>query len=307
MSGNNPFSRSASRHRSSFFDDDDDGEPFEQEPPPGFFQKTAPNAVCTEKVATSPVSGTAPRPVLTPVAGAAPGTTTFPAVTSSGAAKSAADARGESTSGDTYLRSSETRAGRYGRQVQGNTRATKRSGAAMQGTSEEDADPRARSDSDKPSSKPKRSLRGRALAYLSRREHSRDELARKLTPFIEASDGEDPIPNVLDRLAEEGWLSDARFAESVVNRRASRFGAMRIVGELKRHKVDSDTVHTLNERLRDSEWERISAVWARKFGALPVTQQERAKQARFLASRGFSRDAIMRIIKVGDEDVPAEE
>jgi regulatory protein len=159
----------------------------------------------------------------------------------------------------------------------------------------------------KQSSKAKRSLRGRALAYLSRREHSRDELARKLTPFIEASDGDDPVPTVLNRLAEEGLLSDARFAQSVVNRRAARFGSTRIVGELKRHKVDSDTVQTISESLRDTEWERISDVWARKFGVLAVTQQERAKQARFLASRGFSHDAIMRIIKAGYEDMPIEE
>lgn len=154
------------------------------------------------------------------------------------------------------------------------------------------------------SDKPKRSLRGRALGYLSRREHSRSELARKLAPFVDERDAEDAVAQLLDALDREGWLSDSRFAESVVNRRASRFGASRIVGELKRHGVDSDLVQTLGASLRDTEWERICQVWNRKFGRLAETQQERAKQARFLASRGFSRDAIMRVLKLGSDELP---
>ena len=151
--------------------------------------------------------------------------------------------------------------------------------------------------------KPTRSLRGRALGYLSRREHSRDELARKLLPFVEDSDGEDPIPALLDRLMAEGWLSDQRFADSVVNRRAARFGTSRIVGELKRHKVDGDVVQELGANLKASEWDRIQGVWSRKFGTLATTPAERAKQARFLFTRGFSRDAITKIIQAGDDEI----
>ena len=283
MSGNNPFSRSASRHRSSFLDDD--GEPFEQDPPPGFFQKTAQKSAPPERPASSPDPSSVPIPAAAPSA--------------------ALPIKGDSAPADTYFRSSEAGGSRYGRQARSNTRAVQGPGDVGRVTAEGDGRPS--SQPVRPSFKPKRSLRGRALAYLSRREHSRDELARKLSPFIEASDGEDPVPAVLDRLAEEGWLSDARFAASVVNRRAARFGTVRIVSELKRHKVDSDTVQTFSESLRDTEWDRISAVWARKFGTLAVTQQERAKQARFLAGRGFSRDAIMRIIKAGDDDMLAEE
>ncbi|MCY0388687.1 recombination regulator RecX [Robbsia sp. Bb-Pol-6] len=153
----------------------------------------------------------------------------------------------------------------------------------------------------------KRSLRGRALGYLSRREHSRSELARKLAPFVEESDGEQAVERLLDALAREGWLSDNRFAESVVNRRAARFGAARIVGELKRHKLDGELVQELGATLRETEWTRIQDVWRKKFGSLATTPQERAKQARFLAARGFSRDLIMRILKVGNDALPEEE
>ena len=145
----------------------------------------------------------------------------------------------------------------------------------------------------------KRSLKGRALGYLSRREHSRAELARKLTPFVEEGESLDAV---LDSLEREGWLSDARFAESVVHRRAGRFGASRIVGELKRNAVDSELIQQLSGDLRDSERARAQAVWSKKFSSLPETPAERMRQARFLMMRGFSSAAVSAVLKGGSRD-----
>ncbi|KWE83766.1 recombination regulator RecX [Burkholderia territorii] len=148
------------------------------------------------------------------------------------------------------------------------------------------------------SSKPPRSLKGRALGYLSRREYSRAELARKLAPYVGEDESVEPV---LDALEKEGWLSDARFAESLVHRRASRVGVARIVSELKRHAVGDTLVEEVNAQLRETEWARAQAVWRKKFGALPQTPTERAKQARFLAARGFSSSTIVKLLKVGDD------
>lgn len=148
------------------------------------------------------------------------------------------------------------------------------------------------------SSKPPRSLKGRALGYLSRREYSRAELARKLAPYVGEDESVEPV---LDALEQEGWLSDARFAESLVHRRASRVGVARIVSELKRHAVGDSLVEEVNAQLRETEWTRAQAVWRKKFGALPQTPAERAKQARFLAARGFSSATIVKLLKVGDD------
>jgi regulatory protein len=145
--------------------------------------------------------------------------------------------------------------------------------------------------------RPKRSLKMRAIGYLSRREHSRTELERKLKPFVEEGDS---IEDVLNALEREGWLSDQRFAESVVHRRSGRFGASRIIGELKRNAVDSELVSQVAGELRDSERSRAYAVWTKKFSSLPTTPAERAKQARFLASRGFSSAAITAVLKGGE-------
>jgi regulatory protein len=148
------------------------------------------------------------------------------------------------------------------------------------------------------SQRPARSLKGRALGYLSRREYSRAELSRKLTPFVEETDS---LETLLDSLESEGWLSDSRFAESLVHRRASRLGANRIVGELKRHAVGQTLIEEASAQLRETELARAQAVWRKKYGQLPETQAERARQGRFLASRGFSGATIGKILK-GIED-----
>ncbi|MGE8655556.1 MAG: recombination regulator RecX [Achromobacter sp.] len=143
------------------------------------------------------------------------------------------------------------------------------------------------------------SLKMRAVGYLSRREHARDELARKLAPHAEDAD---EVERVLDALEKEGWLSTERFAQSLVHRRASRQGAARIVQELRQHGVDDVQVSELREQLRATEHQRAFEVWQKRFGAKPEDRAAYAKQARFLASRGFAHDVIRRILGAGDDD-----
>jgi regulatory protein len=150
---------------------------------------------------------------------------------------------------------------------------------------------------------PVRSLKGRALGYLSRREYSRAELSRKLMPFAEEADS---LEGLLDALEKEGWLSDSRFAESLIHRRASRLGASRIVGELKRHAVGQTLIEEASAQLRETELARARAVWNKKYGQLPETPAERARQARFLAARGFSGATIGKILKGLEEDWAGE-
>ncbi|QKH33998.1 recombination regulator RecX [Achromobacter pestifer] len=155
-------------------------------------------------------------------------------------------------------------------------------------------------DTDSQSTRKGPSLKMRAVGYLSRREHAREELARKL-----AAHAEDPaeVEAVLDALEKEGWLSTERFAQSLVHRRASRQGAARIVQELRQHGVDDNQVAELREQLRATEYDRALEVWKKRFSAKPEDRAAYAKQARFLASRGFAHDVIRRILgEGGDED-----
>src|SRR2546430_17642050 len=57
------------------------------------------------------------------------------------------------------------------------------------------------------------------------------------------------LPPTLDELEHEGLLSAPRFAESLLNRRAARYGTARIMGELKRHALDPHLVQTLHQQI----------------------------------------------------------
>lgn len=137
------------------------------------------------------------------------------------------------------------------------------------------------------------SLKGRALRYLSAREHSRVELERKLRPF-ENEPGQ--IERVLNELAERDLINESRVIESVLHRRQDRIGGARLRNELIRKGIDRDAVDEAIETLKSSELARARQVLEKKFG--PGTSdagpEERARQLRFLASRGFSGEVSQR-------------
>ncbi|OWT77208.1 MULTISPECIES: recombination regulator RecX [unclassified Achromobacter] len=145
------------------------------------------------------------------------------------------------------------------------------------------------------------SLKARAVGFLSRRDYARNEIASKLKPH---ADSEDELNKVLDDLEREGWLSTERFAQSLVHRRADRQGAARIVQELRAKGVAEAQVSELQENLRATEYERARAVWDKRFGERPAPgdRSAYAKQARFLAGRGFAHDVIRRILGGSDDD-----
>jgi len=176
--------------------------------------------------------------------------------------------------------------------------------------------------------RPPASLMARAVSYLSRREYSRAELARKLSqtpssehksrasiiesdpssersfetqaenllPPLTAQSLEEEIKRVLDVLEEQGLLSTERFAQSLAHRKASRFGVARIMQQLQPHDVQAEVMAEIKSQLKDSEHARAKAIWQKKFGSIPKGQLEMAKQVRFLTSRGFSTSLAIKVV-----------
>jgi regulatory protein len=142
------------------------------------------------------------------------------------------------------------------------------------------------------------SLKGRALRYLAAREHSRAELERKLAPH-EETPGQ--LAQVLDELQAKDFISEARVVESVINRKAARFGAARVRYELLGKGLGADVVADAMDGLRATELERAREVWRRKFREPAADAAGRAKQMRFLAARGFGGEVIRRVVS-GSED-----
>lgn len=144
----------------------------------------------------------------------------------------------------------------------------------------------------------KLSLKARALRYLSAREHSRLELTRKLSRH--AQEGDD-VEALLDALEAAKLLSQARFSESLVHRRAARFGNSRILSELQSHGIDGDALTGVKANLAQDEIARAREVWRKKFGRPPADAAERGKQMRFLQQRGFSHGAIQAAMRNMDQ------
>jgi len=181
--------------------------------------------------------------------------------------------------------------------------------------------------------RPRLSLKGRALQWLAQREHSRIELRRKLMRQAHADalaklaarpvrdvDGDDSanqheadasdagpaaasiadeVDALLDWLQSHRYLSEERFVESRVHARQSRFGNLRIRQELSQHAVELTA--DLSADLMQSEHERARAVRQRKFGDAAASLSDKARQARFLAGRGFSAEVIWQVLReLGD-------
>ncbi|MDC8759609.1 recombination regulator RecX [Janthinobacterium fluminis] len=146
---------------------------------------------------------------------------------------------------------------------------------------------------------PQLSLKGRALRFLSMREHSRLELGRKLARYAQEGDDVDAL---LDALEAANWLSQERFSESLIHRRAARFGNSRIVAELQSHGVGGEALQELRASLAENETARACEVWRRKFGAVAADAEQRSKQIRFLMQRGFSQRAVYAAVKGADPD-----
>lgn len=132
-------------------------------------------------------------------------------------------------------------------------------------------------------------LRERALRLLARREHSRAELARKLE---QAGFAAEDIAPLLDDFEARTWLSDRRFAESWVADHRARSGSVKLAYELRQRGVADEVIQAVLGESRDSEIERAREVWRKKFGMPPTDAAGRARQTRFMQSRGFTLDVI---------------
>ena len=134
---------------------------------------------------------------------------------------------------------------------------------------------------------------------LARREHTRAEMRRKLSPHSESPE---QVEQLLDALVARGWLSEARFAESRANALARKFGSLKIEHDLSSRGVSAEVVEHAVEQARTQELDNCRTAWKRKFGVLPQNAAERGRQMRFLAGRGFSADAVRQVLKAGEED-----
>ncbi|MDR0247727.1 MAG: recombination regulator RecX [Burkholderiales bacterium] len=144
------------------------------------------------------------------------------------------------------------------------------------------------------------SLKATVIRMLARREYGRAELAQRLSQRGVAAD---EIESVLDEMAALGFLSDTRYAESLVRQKQGRYAKRAIAYTLKERGLDRDTAEAALSALETTdETDEALALWRKRFGTLPENERERNRQLRFLLSRGYSTAVAFKVLKLAQSE-----
>ena len=140
---------------------------------------------------------------------------------------------------------------------------------------------------------------------LARREYSRSQLRAKLTG---QRDGTAPdlseVDAVLDELAARGFLSDARFAQQFATQKSGDYSKRAIGASLKARGVEGEAAADALAGVEIDDQDALVALWRRRFRNPPANDKEKARQVRFLQSRGFSLSAIFKLLRDPPTDEP---
>ena len=130
---------------------------------------------------------------------------------------------------------------------------------------------------------------------LARREYPRAELSERL---VRRGADAAEVARVLDDLEQRGYLSDARFAQMLVTQKAGRYGKRAIAHALTQRRVASTAVDAALDSLDNvDELAEATVVWQRRFPDPPQDERDRARQIRFLMSRGYTVSIALKIVR----------
>lgn len=140
----------------------------------------------------------------------------------------------------------------------------------------------------------KKSCWEKAAELLSRRDHFRLELERKLA---QRDFTPQEIRQTLEKLERLDWVNDRRTAEVFIKekRRRSHWGTFRLRRELQQRGVRSEVIHEVLEE-SDGVDEGLARSAAEKWRR-GKPRGSREALGRHLARRGFSQRVILTILK----------
>lgn len=139
------------------------------------------------------------------------------------------------------------------------------------------------------------SVKATAIRMLARREYGRVELGERL---IAKGADRDEVTDTLDLLERLGYLSDARFAQAVVARKAGRYGKRAIAHALKEKQIAPEAARdALAAIAGNDELAEATALWQRKFGDPPKDERDKARQVRFLMARGYGMSVALKVLR----------
>ena len=138
------------------------------------------------------------------------------------------------------------------------------------------------------------SLKAQAVRLLARREYARADLEQRL---VAKGAARDEVVAVLDELSSQGLLSNERYAQALVAQKSGSYSRRSIRGELKRKGVSGEAIEGAIGDAPIDDDAAMLALWQRRFGIAPANDREKARQIRFLQSRGFELSAIFKLLR----------
>ena len=147
-------------------------------------------------------------------------------------------------------------------------------------------------------------LLDRAIRILAMRDHSEQELRRKLAAPVMSKNGPEALdvtPEEVDKVVEwcieNRYLDDERFVRQFIASRSRKgYGPARVRQELKQKGISRETIESaMRECVID--WAQLAKEQAqRKYGEpLPTVFAEKVKIQRFLLYRGYLMEDIQEI------------
>jgi len=134
-----------------------------------------------------------------------------------------------------------------------------------------------------------------AVRMLARREYSRAEIAQRLA---RRGVPREDVERALDDLEAAGYLCDARYAQAVVAQRTGRYGKRAIAHVLRERGIAApDALAAMGPLAATDEFADAQALWQQRFGAVPPNEREKARQVRFLLSRGYGLSIALRVLR----------
>ena len=129
----------------------------------------------------------------------------------------------------------------------------------------------------------------RALAMLDRRDYSRAELLKKL---VEKGENETEAAAAVERLAELGFVDDARYAPIIVRHYAAKgYGPQRVRQELQRRGIPKDLWDEAMEQMPRQD-DTVDRLLRSKLKSEPPDRAELKKAQDFLLRKGYGWDEI---------------
>ena len=149
--------------------------------------------------------------------------------------------------------------------------------------------------------RPDKTAYANSLRLLAMREHSEQQLWKKLE---QREFDEIEISDAIEKLKSENYLSDTRFAESYLrSRKIKLYGPVKIRLELEERGVSGSIISAAMQHDCDEvphDWFAIMQdAYDRKYGDSKAEDySEKAKRCRYLQNRGFESSHITELIKL---------